>query len=192
VVAVATGEEALEVINQRAAELGVLLSDVVLPGISGIELLEQARQARPDLRAILMSGYTASTMDQRQPPPGVTFLEKPFTLDGLTRQSGKSFRRYAAIRSLRARISTGREPPEAGEVDAWPGWGGCRHDEHRLTVRAPQDIARAASVDDQLSHDVRGSTIGATAKGVGHLAPEDVHQEAAHGIAINVVVARHV
>ena len=80
VVAVATGEEALEVIHQRGGELGVLLSDVVMPGISGIELLEQARRARPDLPTIFMSGYTASTMDQRQPPPGVTFLEKPFTL----------------------------------------------------------------------------------------------------------------
>lgn len=80
VVAVTTGEEALEVIDQRGAELGVLLTDVVMPGISGIELLERARQARPDLRAIFMSGYTALTVDQRQPPPGVTFLEKPFTL----------------------------------------------------------------------------------------------------------------
>jgi signal transduction histidine kinase/CheY-like chemotaxis protein len=80
VVAVTTGEEAMEVIDQRGAELGVLLTDVVMPGISGIELLERARMARPDLRAIFMSGYTALTIDHRQPPPGVTFLEKPFTL----------------------------------------------------------------------------------------------------------------
>jgi two-component system cell cycle sensor histidine kinase/response regulator CckA len=80
VIAVTTGEEALEVIERRGAELGVLLTDVVMPGISGIELLERARVARPDLRAIFMSGYTALAMDQRQPPPGVTFMEKPFTL----------------------------------------------------------------------------------------------------------------
>jgi two-component system cell cycle sensor histidine kinase/response regulator CckA len=51
-----------------------------MPGISGIELLERARAARPDLRAIFMSGYTAMTLDQRQPPADVAFLEKPFTL----------------------------------------------------------------------------------------------------------------
>ena len=80
VVAVSTGEEALLEIERLGPALGVLLTDVVMPGISGIELLERARAARPDLRAIFMSGYTALTMDHRQPPPGVTFLEKPFTL----------------------------------------------------------------------------------------------------------------
>jgi two-component SAPR family response regulator len=51
-----------------------------MPGISGIELLERARRARPDLRAIFMSGYTALTLDSRAVPAGVTYLEKPFTL----------------------------------------------------------------------------------------------------------------
>jgi signal transduction histidine kinase len=83
VLAVTSGEEALEVIDQRGAELGVLLTDVVMPGISGVELLERARLVRPGLPAILMSGYTASTFEHRQPPSGVTYLEKPFTLAGL-------------------------------------------------------------------------------------------------------------
>jgi signal transduction histidine kinase/CheY-like chemotaxis protein len=83
VVAVSTGEQALLEIERLGPALGVLLTDVVMPGISGIELLERARAARPDLRAIFMSGYTALTMDHRQPPPGVTFLEKPFTLTRL-------------------------------------------------------------------------------------------------------------
>jgi signal transduction histidine kinase len=80
VIGVGSGQEALDVIEARGAELGVLLTDVVMPGIGGFELLERARQARPDLRAIFMSGYTAMTLDQRQPPADVAFLEKPFTL----------------------------------------------------------------------------------------------------------------
>jgi signal transduction histidine kinase len=80
VISVTSGQAALDVIAERGAELGVLLTDVVMPGIGGIELLERARQARPDLRAIVMSGYTALTLDQRQAPPDVVFLEKPFTL----------------------------------------------------------------------------------------------------------------
>ena len=91
VVAVTTGEEALTVIAERGHELGVLLTDVIMPGISGIELLERARQARPDLRAIFMSGYTALTMDHRKPPPGVTFLEKPFTLARLDEAIRETF-----------------------------------------------------------------------------------------------------
>ena len=80
VLAVTTGEEALELIEQRGAELGVLLTDVVMPGVGGLELLERARLVHPGLPVILMSGYTASTFEHREPPPGVTFVEKPFTL----------------------------------------------------------------------------------------------------------------
>lgn len=80
VLVAASGTEALQVIDERGDELDVLLTDVVMPGMSGIELLERARKIHPDLRAVFMSGYTAGTMDERQPPAGVTFLEKPFTL----------------------------------------------------------------------------------------------------------------
>jgi signal transduction histidine kinase len=80
VLAVESGEAALEALADRGAAVGVLLSDMVMPGIGGLELVEQARALRPDLRAIVMSGYTATQMDQRQLPADVTFLEKPFTL----------------------------------------------------------------------------------------------------------------
>jgi two-component system cell cycle sensor histidine kinase/response regulator CckA len=80
VIAVTTGEDALREIDRLGAGLGVLLTDVIMPGISGIELLERARTIRPDLPAIFMSGYTASAMGDRQLPAAVTFLEKPFTV----------------------------------------------------------------------------------------------------------------
>ena len=80
VLAVETGEAALEAIETRGAEIGLLLSDMVMPGIGGLELLDRARAVRPDLPAIIMSGYTALQLDQHPLPVDVTFLEKPFTL----------------------------------------------------------------------------------------------------------------
>jgi signal transduction histidine kinase/ActR/RegA family two-component response regulator len=83
VIAVSSGQDALDIIDRRGPEIGVLLTDVVMPGIGGLELLEGARRKRPDLRAIFMSGYTALTIDGRQIPGDVMLLEKPFTLASL-------------------------------------------------------------------------------------------------------------
>jgi two-component system cell cycle sensor histidine kinase/response regulator CckA len=80
VLAVGTGEEALEIIERQGDEIGVLLTDVVMPGIDGRTLLDRARARRPSLRAIFMSGYTANAMDRQPLPEDVTFLEKPFTV----------------------------------------------------------------------------------------------------------------
>jgi FixJ family two-component response regulator len=60
-----------------------MLSDVVMPGMSGPELVAQVWRARPELPTIFMSGYTGLTMERGQIPDGVTVLEKPFTGDRL-------------------------------------------------------------------------------------------------------------
>jgi PAS domain S-box-containing protein len=78
VVVASTGEEAVRLIDRLGDEIDLLLSDVVMPGMSGPDLLDRARRTRPDLRAIFMSGYTALSIG-RPIPDGVTLLEKPFT-----------------------------------------------------------------------------------------------------------------
>jgi signal transduction histidine kinase/CheY-like chemotaxis protein len=85
VVAVASGEAALAYLRDPGAEISVLVSDVVMPGMSGPELLEQVRSFRPLLPAIFMTGYTAAAMEQRPIPGDVTLLEKPFTAEQLQR-----------------------------------------------------------------------------------------------------------
>ena len=78
VMAASTGEEAVRLIDRLGDEIDLLLSDVVMPGMSGPDLLDRARRTRPELRAVFMSGYTALTIG-RPIQAGVTLLEKPFS-----------------------------------------------------------------------------------------------------------------
>jgi two-component system cell cycle sensor histidine kinase/response regulator CckA len=77
------GSEALQIIEQQTFDL--VLSDSVMPGISGPELIAHLNQVRPDLRIVLMSGYTPDTMQDREVADGVLRLRKPFTNHDLVR-----------------------------------------------------------------------------------------------------------
>jgi two-component system, cell cycle sensor histidine kinase and response regulator CckA len=79
VVAVSSGEAALEVLASIDATIDVLLTDVVMPGMDGLELFERLATIRPALPAVFMSGYTAMTLQRRPIPDGAEVLEKPFT-----------------------------------------------------------------------------------------------------------------
>ncbi|HMI91081.1 MAG TPA: ATP-binding protein, partial [Polyangiales bacterium] len=62
----------------------VLLSDVVMPNMNGVELVGELRKSRPEMRAVLMSGYSGAAMTSHgQLPADVAFLEKPFTPDSV-------------------------------------------------------------------------------------------------------------
>ncbi len=87
VVPCASGEEALAAAADRLDDLDLLLSDLVMPGCSGVELMEQLRARRPDLRVLLMTGYAADVLGPSgAPPPRVPLLVKPFSADALTRR----------------------------------------------------------------------------------------------------------
>ncbi|HVC20590.1 MAG TPA: response regulator [Vicinamibacterales bacterium] len=78
-------EKALVLLGQREASLDLLLTDMVMPGMSGAALAEIIRERHPDLRALFMSGYVDQTMVPRQGDEAAPFLQKPFTLDALVR-----------------------------------------------------------------------------------------------------------
>jgi len=77
-------EAALELAANQSVKVDLLVSDIVMPSISGSRLMTLLRLSRPDLKVILMSGYAAETLARQAPVPhDVTLLEKPFTRDSL-------------------------------------------------------------------------------------------------------------
>lgn len=75
---VSRAEEALSLLAGGAV-VDLLFTDVVMPGISGVELARRARAMRPGLRVLLSSGYTFEAMrHQDKLGPGIRFLNKPY------------------------------------------------------------------------------------------------------------------
>lgn len=82
VIEAADGRTALDLLDTEAVDL--LLTDVTMPGMTGIQLLEQARQLRPDLRAIVMTGHEISdAVIGALRNQACEFLSKPFNADEL-------------------------------------------------------------------------------------------------------------
>jgi PAS domain S-box-containing protein len=64
-------------------EVDLLVTDMVMPGISGLELVDALRQSHPEIRVLLISGYEGGPDSA---PPSAPLLEKPFTPDQLARK----------------------------------------------------------------------------------------------------------
>jgi len=80
-------EEGLQVAQQHAGPIHLLLADVVMPGMSGRALADRLQALRPSLRVLFMSGYPSEAIKQhRVMEPNEFFLEKPFTPGALTRK----------------------------------------------------------------------------------------------------------
>ena len=82
----ADGVEALEIAHRVGAAIDVIVSDIVMPGISGPDLLTKLAAIAPRARAVLMSGYAESTAIAKQPALESAFLPKPFTPERLARK----------------------------------------------------------------------------------------------------------
>jgi len=78
---------ALQLSATHAGPVHLLATDWTLPEINGRQLAEQLRAARPELRVLYLSGYTAQIMDhQGRLEPGADLLEKPFSAPTLLRR----------------------------------------------------------------------------------------------------------
>lgn len=81
----ANGEEAIALLDDGKA-FDVLISDVVMPGISGVDLAREARRRSPGIAVVLTSGFSASSLEAaRQDLSDCVFLHKPYSLSDLSR-----------------------------------------------------------------------------------------------------------
>jgi CheY-like chemotaxis protein len=80
VLATANGQEALQCYAERGQEIALVLSDLIMPGISGMELCEQLLAQSPALRMAIMSGYPLEqSMDTLCVSHIYALLIKPFS-----------------------------------------------------------------------------------------------------------------
>ncbi len=83
----ASAAEALEILEEQGAEIALLITDVVMPAMSGHDLVLQIRETRPDMAVLYMSGYTDDDV-RRHGMVGSDdyFIGKPFTPEGFARK----------------------------------------------------------------------------------------------------------
>jgi PAS domain S-box-containing protein len=81
------GAEALRISDQHEGTIHLLISDLVMPQISGGDLFRRLSASRPQLRVLYVSGYTdPSLVEEGLLDAGEEFLQKPFTVEGLERK----------------------------------------------------------------------------------------------------------
>jgi len=81
------GAEALRIAASHPGPIHLLLTDVVMPGLSGRQLADQLARLRPDTKVLYTSGYTDDAVVRHGVlESGIAYLQKPFTVDGLARK----------------------------------------------------------------------------------------------------------
>ncbi len=87
VLAAADGAEAVKLARDHRGPIHVLVTDVIMPGMLGPEVVERTQALRPDVRVLFMSGYAPALLTKRGTlDPGITLVEKPFTEAQLLRR----------------------------------------------------------------------------------------------------------
>jgi two-component system, cell cycle sensor histidine kinase and response regulator CckA len=86
VLTAANGRKAMQLAQEAGEPIDLLVTDVVMPGMSGRELVEMVRTHRPAIKVLYMSGYTRGVIAQHGVlESGTSFLQKPFMPSDLAR-----------------------------------------------------------------------------------------------------------
>ena len=88
VLAAASGEEAMLVLERHRAPVSLVVTDIVMTGMSGLDLAQWCERTHPGVRVLYMSGYTNDVVVRHGVlEGGMPFLSKPFTAADLTRKA---------------------------------------------------------------------------------------------------------
>jgi two-component system, cell cycle sensor histidine kinase and response regulator CckA len=83
ILAAGDGAEALRVFDGHDGDVDLVITDIVMPDMSGTELVERLKAHRTDLPVLYITGYTDDVLVHHEVLSGVTLLEKPFSLPSL-------------------------------------------------------------------------------------------------------------
>jgi DNA-binding response OmpR family regulator len=87
VVEAENGEAGMAAAALHNGKIDLVITDVVMPGMSGRDLVKQLAQMRPEAKVLYLSGYTEdSVISEGTIESGSSFLQKPFTLQNLLRK----------------------------------------------------------------------------------------------------------
>jgi two-component system, cell cycle sensor histidine kinase and response regulator CckA len=91
-----SGAKALELMRERSSPVDVVVTDVIMPGMNGRDLVAKLRETTPGLPALFMSGYPSEIVAKHGVlDPGLTFVEKPFRGEQIARKIREVLGRHA-------------------------------------------------------------------------------------------------
>jgi CheY-like chemotaxis protein len=86
-------EQAIETARDKSRPIHLLLTDVIMPGMGGVELSERLKTLRPGLKVIFMSGYSGDALGKKIAlVPDMVLIEKPFSRSSLLTAVHKALR----------------------------------------------------------------------------------------------------
>ena len=78
------GFEGVSIYEEQGEEIDLVITDIVMPGMNGIEMAKELRERSPELKVLFISGYVGSETGQLKDPPPQPFLPKPFSVEELS------------------------------------------------------------------------------------------------------------